>query len=162
MHPVDIKVGEKQEVHLCERCAIERGLPGHKTTPYSMHELVNTLLEKNLQQRGTKTSTKPGQKCPDCGMTYQEFRTKGRFGCANDYNVFKDGIVPLLEKIHGSSQYIGKVPHKVGIERSYELELLMLRQKLQSVVKNEEYEEAARLRDRIQTLEKKLQEQQRG
>jgi protein-arginine kinase activator protein McsA len=33
----------------------------------------------------------------------------------------------------------------------------MLRQRLQSVIKNEEYEEAARLRDRIQALEKKVQ-----
>lgn len=158
VHLVDIKVGEKQEVHLCERCAMERGLPGHKTA-YTMQELVGALLEKNLQKR---TAGKTGQKCPDCGMTYQEFRSKGRFGCAGDYNVFKDGIVPLLEKIHGFSQYIGKVPRKVGVERSYELELLMLRQKLQNVIKNEEYEEAAKLRDRIQVLEKKVQEQQRG
>ena len=35
-------------------------------------------------------------------------------------------------------------------------ELKRLRRDLQRVIKNEEYEEAARIRDRIQTLEKEL------
>ena len=151
VHLTDIKVGEKQEMHFCERCATERGLP---KPGYTMQEIVGALLEKGAKARSAARSS---QRCPGCGMTYQEFRTKGRFGCANDYNVFKDGLVPLLEKIHGSSQYVGKVPRKVGQERGFELELLMLRQRLLSVIKNEEYEEAARLRDRIQALEKKVQ-----
>lgn len=158
VHLTDIKVGEKQEMHLCERCATERGLPGMKTS-FTMQEIVGALLEKGAKARA---SARSAQRCPTCGMTYQEFRTKGRFGCANDYNVFKDGLVPLLEKIHGSSQYIGKVPRKVGADRGHELELLVLRQRLQSVIKNEQYEEAARLRDRIQALEKKVQGEARG
>ena len=33
-------------------------------------------------------------------MTYLEFKKLGRFGYAEDYDVFKNGIAQLIEKIH--------------------------------------------------------------
>jgi protein arginine kinase activator len=45
--------------------------------------------------------------CPECGMTYQEFRIKGRFGCVKCYDAFESGLSPLLEKVHGATEHVG-------------------------------------------------------
>ena len=155
VHLVDIKAtGEKQELHLCEKCAQEQGLPAQNKS-INVQEFLS-LVQKAGHERKRRRS---GQKCDSCGMTYEEFRAKGRFGCARDYEVFRDGIVALLEKIQGGAQYMGKIPKRSGVEPTFERELMGLRQRLARVVKEEQYEEAARLRDRIQALEKKAQEE---
>ncbi|MEW6741992.1 MAG: UvrB/UvrC motif-containing protein [Planctomycetota bacterium] len=155
VHLVDIKSsGEKQELHLCEKCAQEKGLPAQSKV-FNMQELLS-FVQKAGQGRSRRRSA---QKCDSCGMTYEEFRAKGRFGCARDYETFQDGIVALLEKIQGASQYAGKVPRRSSGEPTFERELMGLRQLLARVVKEEQYEEAARLRDRIQELEKRAREE---
>jgi protein arginine kinase activator len=95
--------------------------------------------------------------CPDCGMTYTDFRQKTRLGCAKDYAVFRKAIVPLLEKIHGSTQHTGKVPPQAGARLARQRELFELRRELERHIKAEHYEEAARTRDRIKQLETEIQ-----
>jgi protein arginine kinase activator len=61
--------------------------------------------------------------------------------------------VPLLEKIHGSTQHLGKIPHKSGEAFEQGREMLELRQALKLAVDQEDYEQAAKLRDRIRAIE---------
>ena len=65
-----------------------------------------------------------------------------------------EDLIPILQKIHGSSKYIGKVPSSENGQPIFLRELLTLRQKLKDVIRSEEYEKAARIRDRISELEK--------
>jgi len=146
--------GAKSEVHLCEECAKAKGVPPVPSP--SVFALFKELMDKT----GTASRTRDRQ-CPKCGMSFGEFKSKGRFGCPHDYEVFQSRVIPLLERIHGASEHAGDAD-AVAAERdaadSTALELRRLRKDLQRVIKNEEYEEAARIRDRIQTLEKQLQE----
>jgi hypothetical protein len=87
-------------------------------------------------------------RCPECGISFEEFRAKGRLGCPKDYEVFAKDLGPLLEKIHGSRQHVGRVPRGAGPDTSREDRLLRLRRDLARAVKDEQYEEAARLRTR--------------
>jgi protein arginine kinase activator len=66
-----------------------------------------------------------------------------------DYTAFKKGLVPLLEKMHGSAQHIGKVPSRAGKELVVKNEVLQLRKELDKAVEKEDYEKAAKIRDRI-------------
>jgi len=50
--------------------------------------------------------------CPVCKISFAEFRTSGRLGCAHDYRAFEAELRPLLENIHGSSRHVGR---KAGI-----------------------------------------------
>lgn len=96
--------------------------------------------------------------CPECGMTLSEFKARGRFGCARDYEVFADHLDPLFERIHEARppRHQGRLPQSAG-----EPELVTrrrraaeLKARLDAAVAEENYELAARLRDEINGLEK--------
>src|SRR6185295_498070 len=84
------------EKHLCDACAAKQGVIG-KHQMSLVAELLGSLKDK---AKGAAKET--DIRCPDCGILYSEFRTKARFGCARDYDVFKKHVVALLEKIHGA------------------------------------------------------------
>lgn len=102
------------------------------------------------------TSEVLSQKCPECGIQFLEFRNSGRLGCAHDYDVFAQELIPLLENIHGDVRHKGKVPrHSPPPQRDLS-ELTELRQQLEEAIQEEAYEKAAELRDRIRQLEEEL------
>lgn len=95
----------------------------------------------------------PAPACPTCGMTLAEFKQRGRFGCANDYEVFAAHIDPLLERIHDVTppQHKGRMPRGQADTRATDKarELAALKDQLENAVLAEDYERAATLRDRI-------------
>lgn len=146
--------GAKVLLHLCEECAKGHGLP---TQPAPS---VLAVFKELVDKANTVARTRD-RHCPECGITFAEFKAKGRFGCAHDYDVFQARVVPLLERVHGASEHVadadGAAQKRDTSEKAAQ-ELRRLRRDLQRVVKDEAYEEAARLRDRIQLLEKQLAE----
>jgi protein arginine kinase activator len=88
-------------------------------------------------------------------MAYSEFKKIGRLGCGECYHAFKKYLAPLLRRIHGSSQHTGKSPLKVTKIFKKKADLQELRMRLQQAVVEENFEEAARLRDQIRELEKR-------
>ncbi len=146
--------GAKELLHLCEECAKGQGVPA------AAAPTVLALFKELMEKTNTVTRTRDRQ-CPECGTTFGEFKANGRFGCAHDYEVFQSRVVPLLERIHGFSEHVGESDAatiaKSGADAAA-TELRRLRRDLQRVIKGEEYEEAARLRDRIQSLEQQLTE----
>ena len=91
--------------------------------------------------------------CPNCGITYREFREQGRFGCPHDYIVFREALLPLLENIHGDVQHVGKCPKRAPHASQQQYQLIKLRRELADAIDREEYEEAADLRDQIAEIE---------
>ena len=95
--------------------------------------------------------------CEVCGLKFVEFRNSGRLGCPHDYDHFREELLPLLESIHGDTVYAGKSPKAPARATPKPPrdagELTALRKKLTRAVKDEDYEAAARLRDRIRELE---------
>ncbi len=146
-HVVEITDGEKREVHLCEECAREKkiALP----PSLSLNEILSSLMEAHADKDVPELSDVA---CPSCGMTYAEFKQGGRLGCPRGYAVFKKGLLPFLDRIHGATTHRGKVPHQITRDAGQAAELLRLRRELNAAIENERYEEAARLRDRIHTL----------
>ena len=99
-----------------------------------------------------------------CDRGDRHFKKIGRLGCAQCYVAFKASLAPLLKRIHGSTQHIGKSPSPVAakelkITTKLQEDLEAVKSALQKAVKNEEFEEAASLRDKIKFLEKKMKEQ---
>jgi protein arginine kinase activator len=148
IHLTAIEGGLKKEAHLCDECARQTGV--HLKYNFSISDLLGGLMEP------TKSPKVSQIRCPECGITYSEFKTKARLGCANDYEVFRSELLRLLEKIHGSTQHAGKTPHTVDAHVRKENELIRLKRDLDSVVKSEDFEKAAEIRDRIKTLELEL------
>ncbi len=152
VHVTEVVNGVKKEAHLCEECARTAGV-GIKFT-FSISDILGNLVEPKGGGKQTEKMTQ--LKCPECGMTYSEFKAKARLGCANDYEVFRAGLLPLLEKVHQSTQHVGKTPHTADSQIKKENELVRLKRDLDGLVKSENFEKAAEVRDRIRTLELEL------
>lgn len=150
VHVTEVVNGVKKEAHLCEECA--RAAGGKFT--FSITDILANLIEP--PKAGGKTAEATAPRCQECGISYTQFKEKARLGCPNDYEVFKAGLLPLLEKVHGSTQHAGKTPHTVESVIRKETELVRLKRELDSVVKTEDFEKAAELRDRIRNLETEL------
>jgi protein arginine kinase activator len=149
VHVTEMKGGKTVELHLCEECAESQGIPPKPSM--SMLEIFQQLVEKTGGSARSRDRS-----CTACKMTFHEFKAKGRFGCAEDYDVFLNRLIPLLERIHGASEHVADPLEQRGTFFAERAELRQLRRDLNRVVHNEEYEEAARIRDRIQSLETTL------
>lgn len=150
VHLTEIVNDEKKEAHLCEECARNSGV-GVKIS-FSISDILGNLMEG----KGPKETKSGGPRCPQCGITFAEFRSKARMGCGKDYEIFESGIHPLLEKIHGSTQHVGKVPSTEDTQVRKENELVRLKRDLHTLIKSEKFEKAAEVRDRIRVLESEL------
>ena len=152
VHVTEVINGVRKEAHLCEECARGAGV-GIKFT-FSISDILGNLMET---KPGKQSERMAQLKCSECGMTYSEFKSKARLGCANDYEVFRAGLVPLLEKIHQATQHIGKTPNTADSQIKKENEIVRLKRELDSLVKSENFEKAAEVRDRIRVIETELQ-----
>ncbi|MFQ5412357.1 MAG: UvrB/UvrC motif-containing protein [Phycisphaerae bacterium] len=151
VHLTDITPqGEKSERHLCEECAQREGV-----TPKPQNNLHLKHLLSAFVEGGKVTAQQIAElTCQTCGLTFVEFRNTGLLGCPGDYDAFEKALVPLIERAHqGASHHIGKIPHRLGTPRAVENDLIRLRRELDHAVDSEQFEQAARIRDRIRTIE---------
>lgn len=133
----------------CDACAKALKLPIQGGG--AVKSLVNIVqLLKHSASKARQDSTVA---CPRCGITLNEFRTKGRLGCPHDYEVFAPHLEGLLRKVHNATRHVGRVP---GIdEDTLKRKTLLtdLRARLEAAIREEQYESAAQLRDEIQSME---------
>jgi protein arginine kinase activator len=152
VHLTDLAAdGGKKELHLCEECAQEKGV-AIKAQETTVADILSAILSSSQLSKQRSEFAKVS--CPACGISYGDFLSSGRLGCGNDYEVFAKALMPFLEKVQGSAKHTGKVPSRVGEDVVKTNELIKLRQELRQAVQKEQYEKAARVRDRIQVLEK--------
>lgn len=154
LHFTKIVNGEKAELHICEACAREKGehIPGNPNG-FSIHNLISGLLDFDSQQAKSK---QPIVKCDTCGMTYAQFGKIGRFGCSQCYRQFAERLDPLLKRVHGNTVHVGKVPKRAGGKVRTKREIERLKKEMRGRIEREDFESAARLRDRIRELENEV------
>lgn len=153
LHITELRNGEVQALHLCEKCAKDYlsqapSGPQDESPVGGDSEAADELDE--LDQRV----------CPSCGITFKEFRAQGRLGCPHDYIAFEDELLPLLENIHGETEHCGKIPKRAPDSSQQQFRLIKLRSELRSAIDEERYEDAARIRDEIRQVEVKTAEQE--
>ena len=146
-HVTEITSEGKREVHLCEQCAHDKKIALAPTL--SLNEILSSLMEAHTEKDIPELTDAA---CPNCGITYAEFKQSGRLGCPRDYASFKSGLLPFLERVQGATQHRGKSPHRATSDSLQTAELLRLRRELNAAIASEHYEEAATLRDRIRAL----------
>jgi protein arginine kinase activator len=152
-HITDIERGKPREYHLCDEHARQHLAPGEETPePTAIGELAKKLI---VSGPGTahEASAADKQACPVCQTTFLEFRNSGRLGCPYDYEVFRDELMPLLENIHDETRHSGKVPKRAPRNSQQQTTLIQLRNDLKRAIAAEDYESAAKVRDKIKTIE---------
>lgn len=144
-------VGDKvQKVDLCEECAKHKGV--NDPAGFSLADLLLGLgASKEIEQ-----SAAGGEiKCPKCGFTQADFKKAGRLGCSECYAAFAEGLEGLLKTMHKGTRHTGKVPQALQQSRDVAERLKTLEKKLTKAVAEENFEQAALLRDEIKQITSK-------
>lgn len=156
-HITDIvSKGKHEEFHFCDEHARQHLAPAEEAPEAPP---IGELAKKLAGVPGTggpamrESSAADKQVCPVCQITFLEFRNTGRLGCPYDYEVFRDELMPLLESVHGETRHSGKVPRRAPRNTQQQTTLIQLRNELKRAVAAEDYEAAARLRDKIKGIE---------
>jgi len=158
VHMQQIVNGAKTEMHLCQDCSAQMD------SPISIETLFNGLLGSFLSMAAEKQNNRETQvhhePCLSCGMTFDGFKSGGgKLGCGDCYRVFSRELESILKNIQASVRHEGKYPQKSGRDMFQKREVERLRGVLRKAVEEENFEEAAKLRDEIRSLEAALAEE---
>jgi protein arginine kinase activator len=152
LHITELRQGEATEIHLCETCAKDYLSQAEDVSTPD----VDIQFDQLDENEPAEVSGIDDRVCPNCGITFREFRTQGRLGCPHDYVEFESDLISLIENIHGETQHCGKMPRRAPDSSRRQHQLIRLRSELKIAVEEENYETAARLRDEIQEVESQL------
>jgi len=146
--------GQVTKQHLCDECF--RKLSGY-SLPFTLAlplNIMNPLM--NITDAIQPVKTAKFKVCKNCCTSWSDFLQTGSLGCPQCYQSFSKYLQPIIEDIHSSFTYKGKVPKRLPDGVRIKASLKHLKQKLFKSIDEENYEEAARLRDEIQALKKQL------
>ncbi len=158
IHLTKVVNDKRIDLHLCEICAKDNSQIGYEY-PFNINSFLSGLFDipVSYQVRG-EAEEKTLFKCNSCGLTFEEFKKNGKLGCVECYNAFSDKLLPILKRIHGNVYHSGKLPQRIGGAIKVRREIDKLRAQLNKAVKEEEYEVAAQIRDKIKGLENSIEE----
>lgn len=153
--------GEKKEMFLCDECSNKLGIQNFNI-PIDISSFFSNFFDEieneNIFPQILKSKK---MKCGGCDLTFEEFISTGKLGCPECYTAFETRLDPLLKNLHGANRHIGRlgkiesiIPTESETGESIEnTEIQKLKQNLKKAIKEEHYEEAAKLRDEIKKLE---------
>lgn len=170
VHLTEIVDEQMSEMHLCEECA--RNKSAQMEQQFGLGDLL-AGLSADVGKGPLKGDDKTALKCSGCGLIYEDFRKFGRLGCGQCYGSFKEHLSGLLRKIHGSNRHLGKTPFGVKAEALSEKSVAItavlpapeqmtllasdniddLKKQLHDAIVAEDFERAAKLRDKIRKME---------
>jgi len=130
--------------HLCQECVEKMEVSIAKGDVSTFLSSLLNILSREPKQAALH--------CDACGLTYAEFQSSGKLGCAHCYDVFSDQLKPLLLRVHGRSQHAGRVPGAHREERAFAQCIQDLKTRMDQAVCAENFEQAAALRDEIRSL----------
>lgn len=154
VHYTEIVKDTMTHTAMCSECPVLR---------HRLHGIPHT------DQPRDKAESSAGLACGNCGTTLASIRVGTPLGCEVCYEVFNDIIIPEMmaankipARIATNKKsvpiHIGRTPGQ-SQEINPSLRLLALNEALSEMLKSEDYEQAAWLRDQIKALTEKRQEQ---
>ncbi|MDE5983818.1 MAG: UvrB/UvrC motif-containing protein [Eubacterium sp.] len=152
--------GQREEMHLCSHCAEELGVMEEFRMP-SMNDLFgNSFLGNFLGAGAAAMNSLAGvERCHTCGSSFNDIVNSGHIGCSDCYDKFADKLEPSIRKIHGKTKHIGKFISYDESEKPKTKEVKpkvnqadILKEQLKDAIKEQRFEDAAILRDKIKEL----------
>lgn len=152
-HIKQIINGDMAESHLCAECAKSLGYSDvFSGFGLDLSEFLGGFLGDMMPSlRRSKT-----ERCPKCGISFNDIVRSGKVGCAECYRTFYDELLPSIQRIHGRIKHSGKASHGASEkprEETTEEKIEKLKKQMNETVAAQEFENAAKLRDEIKALE---------
>lgn len=175
--------GKEAEYNLCSECATKLGYNNinmFSDFASDFGSLLGSFFGRALPERTEAT------RCPFCKSSYSEIAKTGLVGCSECYNTFKDQLMPTVKSIHGNINHSGKKPSNfnTGVEytktedskdskeetinkvdekvkvkgENKEEKITNLKEQMDKAVKTQDFEKAAKLRDKIKEIEEMEEE----
>lgn len=160
--------GVKKEMNLCEECSKRLGVTDQ--IDFRMPSLdFSNFFGSFLEDFASMPNFIPlleqvkDVKCESCGYTFNDIVNSGRYGCANCYDVFEDRMDPILKKLQGANRHTGRLgkisDNNVKFDKTSDNNVenenngkSKLEEELKKAIKEERYEDAAKLRDEIKKM----------
>jgi protein arginine kinase activator len=152
IHLTQIVNEQVTTLHLCERCAAEKGVESPGSQPKTPLGTFLAAMGQELPEQSP--APRAADTCPRCGGSLQDFRESGRLGCPDCYRSFEVPLRDLLRRLHGSTHHVGeRYADREPATAAERPQTAELREQLRVAVETENFELAAELRDRLRVLE---------
>lgn len=130
--------GRVTNLNLCSDCAAINGIGGLGASLFGEAKLNS--------ETGDKT-------CSSCGTKLLEIIESGFIGCADCYKIFNKELSGAIRRLHGRTNYRGKIPQTSAPRLDSSSIISKLRKEMSKAVETENFERAAELRDKIKEIE---------
>jgi protein arginine kinase activator len=156
IHLTQIVNEQVTTLHLCERCAAEKGVESPGTVGKTPLGGFLAAMGKGLPAAAAGLSGAGIGACPRCGSTMQDFKETGRLGCPECYRAFEAPLRDLLRRLHGSTFHVGERYTEPGqdVEAQAGDGRDALREQLRLAIETENFELAAEIRDRLRVSDR--------
>lgn len=158
--------GHSEEKGLCPSCAIQFLEKKDGVSELSLvdEKLVNVIQEMKDLLSGivsnisaismfmNQSRKQSEQVCPDCGLDFEVFKETGYLGCPYCYHAFREQIMDFLFEVQRGTVHIGKMPARFARLFVLKKEINFLRGKLRRLIHQEQYEEAEKVKVKLQKL----------
>lgn len=147
-HSTLIINGVSKSTNLCRYCAMKEGVFTNET---SIFDELFAPFSDLLSFENVEDIT-----CPVCKTTLKQLKTSLTVGCPNCYEAFNKEINEIVKRIAPFSshkqdvEYIKKEKNKLATKQD---KIAALRAEMAQAVKEERYEDAGKIKKKIQKLE---------
>ena len=164
--------GVRRELNLCEECSLRLGIADKMNfnidmdfPSFNIQNLFGGIFEDlaNLTEPQFMPLIEQVKdiRCKNCGMSFEDITENGRLGCPECYETFETRLDPILKRIQGANRHtgrIGKINQNKNTDKKQNntentktenTKIAKLEEELKQAVKEERYEDAAKIRDEI-------------
>ena len=166
---VQVINGDRTELHLCPDCARDMGIGTNSFNTQLSAPFNFTSIFDNMFENGNRLISNVNKEelfCPKCQTKFSDFLKNGVVGCSECYKTFSKNLDKIIKRTHGTDKYMGKKYFKESStkkEKSVSVDATKgeetkidkieeLTRKLKSCINEENYEDAAKIRDQIKKL----------
>lgn len=160
--------GDLQRINLCRDCLKEmphlQGIPDDKNENQALNILAinmgqapeDNFFDDGYSQYSTGLSAGENRKCSNCGISIKQVKKTGKLGCPKCYEDFIEELNPFIKMIQSGTEHKGKIPLNCNKRLKIEKKIKDLKFMLEEQIIIENFEEAAKLRDKITSLQKQI------
>ena len=155
--------GHITEQHLCHECAEKKGIAKDFSFNNPLADMLTSIFGSTAEHQKPLSA----KHCSCCNSTLADIMNSGKLGCSECYDSFYEDLLPYFNRIHGGIKHIGKIAYTVEnnddkpAEKAEEEKhekgetVETLKAELEKLIKEEKFEQAAVVRDKIKALEEK-------